>query len=226
MNNLLSLGSVVSHGPEPSLPLQEVPQLGADTTDKMHVLRSLKLTFSSRNFESLALSEIPVFLQEYAELRKAYLNVSKEEVFTDISPAEDLMNPPVSRIPQLLDEYKMMVQNMRKSYVCPTCHKSFTTRYSLNIHMSIHSNSKPYECPHPECGKFFRTKSALNTHINLTHTVAKDHVCPTCGKSYSKVWLLRQHELRHHMNHRYQCSKCDQSFTYPYQVWERCASDV
>ena len=148
MNNLLSLGSVVSHGPEPSLPLQEVPQLGADTTDKMHVLRSLKLTFSSRNFESLALSEIPVFLQEYAELRKAYLNVSKEEVFTDISPAEDLMNPPVSRLPQLLDPYVSQVLH----YTILTQHSHV---HSLEFKTVRMSTSRVWEVlPHQVCAQY------------------------------------------------------------------------
>ena len=190
-----------------------------DTVDKSHLLRNLKTTYTSRSFESLTLSEIPIFLCEYVELRKAYSLVNKDDSYLSLSAMEDPGNPPISQIPQLLEEYKLMVQNLKRSFVCPTCHKSFTTRYSLNSHISIHSDSKPYECPHADCGKCFRTKSALNTHISLTHSSVKEHVCSVCGKSYSKLWLLRQHELRHHVNHRYQCSKCEQSFAYPYQVY-------
>lgn len=192
--------------------------MSVDTVDKSHLLRNLKTTFTSRSFDSLTLSEIPVFLSEYSELRKAYSLVNKDDAFIALSVLDDPGNPPISHIPQLLEEYKLMVQNLKKSYICTTCHKSFTTRYSLNSHMAIHSDSKPYECPHSDCGKCFRTKSALNTHISLTHSSVKEHVCAVCGKSYSKLWLLRQHELRHHLNHRYQCSKCEQSFAYPYQV--------
>ena len=130
----------------------------------------------------------------------------------------DSSNPPISLLPQLLSEYKSMVENMKKTFVCTICNKSFTTRFSLKTHMVIHADLKPFECPYEGCNKCFRTKSTLNTHISLIHTVEKDYICSACGKAYSKPWLLKQHERRHHIVQRCQCKHCSKSFTYPYQV--------
>ena len=104
-------------------------------------------------------------------------------------PQEDISNLTLSQVPALLEEYKSLVVSMKKSFVCPTCNKTFSSRYSLNVHMNIHSESKPYVCTHTNCRKCFRTKSALNTHINLTHTEIKDNICTICGKAFAKAWL-------------------------------------
>lgn len=77
-----------------------------DTVDKSHLLRNLKTTYTSRSFESLTLSEIPIFLCEYVELRKAYSLVNKDDSYLSLSAMEDPGNPPISQIPQLLEEYQ------------------------------------------------------------------------------------------------------------------------
>lgn len=137
-----------------------------------------------------------------------------------MSAPEEIVNPQIAQIPMLLNDYKTIIQNLKKCFVCPTCNKGFTSRYSLNTHMAIHSDVRAFECPHANCGKSFRTKSSLNTHICLVHAEVKQNVCTICGKSFAKAWLLRQHMIRHSGNHRYTCSKCSRSFAYPYLVRE------
>ena len=137
-----------------------------------------------------------------------------------MSAPEEIVNPQIAQIPMLLNDYKTIIQNLKKCFVCPTCNKGFTSRYSLNTHMAIHSDVRAFECPHANCGKSFRTKSSLNTHISLVHAEVKQNVCTICGKSFAKAWLLRQHMIRHSGNHRYTCSKCSRSFAYAYLVRE------
>ena len=121
-----------------------------------------------------------------------------------MSAPEEIVNPQIAQIPMLLNDYKTIIQNLKKCF----------------IHMAIHSDVRAFECPHANCGKSFRTKSSLNTHISLVHAEVKQNVCTICGKSFAKAWLLRQHMIRHSGNHRYTCSKCSRSFAYPYLVRE------
>ena len=231
VGGILSIGPVVTHPSDSTIAIGEVSAIPVEAIDKSMLLKNLKLSFSTRTYESMTYSEIPVFLSELIELRKVYhasviltlfiFYQQKEGTFPSPPQLEEIGNPLLSQIPLLLEEYKNLVQNLRKCYQCPTCNKSFTTRFSLNTHVATHSDIKPYECPHAGCGKCFRTKSALSTHINITHAESKQHVCNICGKSFAKIWLLRQHQFRHNANHRYSCPRCNASFAYPYQVSRR-----
>lgn len=226
VGSLLTIGPVVTPPTEGPIVINDVQPLSVDAVDKSFLLKNLKLSFTNRTYHTLTYSEIPSLLSELTELRKAYHSTvlllplhddQKEDAFTN-TPPEEIINPLVSQLPELLEEYKSLVQNLKKCYECPTCNKAFTTRFSLTTHLTTHSDIKPFECPHTGCGKCFRTKSALSTHMNTTHAEAKQHICGLCGKSFAKLWLLRQHEVRHNANHRYSCPKCNLSFAYPYQV--------
>ena len=218
VNSILPIGAVVPAPGETTLSIEDLDPITPELSEKLNLLKDLKLSFEKREFDSLSLFEIPDFLKEYNELRKAFLAVNKDVDMISMTDLPDSSNPPISLIPQLLAEYKRMVENMKKTFICTICNKAFTTRFSLKTHMVIHTDLKPFECPYEGCNKCFRTKSTLNTHINLIHTLEKDYICSSCGKAYSKPWLLKQHERRHHTVQRCQCKQCSMTFTYPYQV--------
>jgi uncharacterized Zn-finger protein len=56
----------------------------------------------------------------------------------------------------------------------------------LEIHMRIHSDTRPYRCIVPECGKRFHTNGNLRKH-SFVHTGEKPHRCVICDKSFAQV---------------------------------------
>ena len=71
VSGILPIGSVVMHQGDSGVVMGETPPIPPERSDKPSVLKNLKLTFSTRTFESLTYVDIPVFLSEYSELRKA-----------------------------------------------------------------------------------------------------------------------------------------------------------
>ena len=70
---------------------------------------------------------------------------------------------------------------------------SFNTEFNeckfhsrLEIHMRIHSDTRPYRCTVPECGKKFHTNGNLRKH-SFVHTGEKPHRCGVCDKSFAQV---------------------------------------
>ncbi|GMR49865.1 hypothetical protein PMAYCL1PPCAC_20060, partial [Pristionchus mayeri] len=58
-----------------------------------------------------------------------------------------------------------------KSHLCSECGKKLSSKYALKIHMLVHSDKKPFKCPH--CDLFFRTKINRRYHIKTVHQETK-----------------------------------------------------
>ncbi|AET41659.1 uncharacterized protein Ecym_8389 [Eremothecium cymbalariae DBVPG len=54
--------------------------------------------------------------------------------------------------------------NISSEKTCPICYKTFTRKISVNIHMVVHTNLKPYACDYPGCKKKFNVKGNLQRH--------------------------------------------------------------
>ena len=48
-----------------------------------------------------------------------------------------------------------------------------------------------------QCPKEFTDDCRLRRHIREVHDQTKEHICATCGKSFTRADKLRQHELIH-----------------------------
>lgn len=126
---------------------------------------------------------------------------------------------------------------MKRSYVCPTCGKSFSQKNSYLQHANVHLGIKPFTCEicrkrfsyekslkehkfmHneekificPMCNKSFRQASGLAIHLKV-HKATKDYVCSMCGKGFSQKQALVRHERIHGGEKPYECGLCKRSF--------------
>ena len=59
---------------EDSISMGDVRSMAVDTVDKSFLSKNLKLSFLSRNYESITMNDIPILMQELSDLRKTYQN--------------------------------------------------------------------------------------------------------------------------------------------------------
>ena len=71
----------------------------------------------------------------------------------------------------------------------------FTDQISLQRHMEVHSDDRPYECP--VCKWRFKQVHNMKRHL-LTHSGAKPFSCDFCDKSYTDNYSLKQHVAKIH----------------------------
>ena len=115
VNSILPIGTVVPTTEEATLSIDDLNPVTPELSEKINLLKELKISYDKREYDSLSLSEVPDFLKEYNELRKAFLTVNKDVDMLSMTDLPDSSNPPLSLLPQLLTEYKYMVENMKKT---------------------------------------------------------------------------------------------------------------
>lgn len=93
--------------------------------------------------------------------------------------------------------------------ICDVCGKSYSSKYAMLQHRTLHTREKPHSCP--KCNKSFRLQSSLKNHM-FVHQDVKDYICDKCGKSFKIPQGLRMHQLRHHEKVDYKCDICNRKF--------------
>lgn len=85
------------------------------------------------------------------------------------------------------DEYELKPKRGKyipKRRTCEVCGQELSCTKSLNLHMRIHNDERPYKCD--LCDKTFRQKSGLTSHM-VTHSKAKPFPCPVSRNSVFSV---------------------------------------
>ena len=97
-----------------------------------------------------------------------------------------------------------------RPFQCETCGKSFTYEKSLKEHRYMHDNLRRFACK--TCGKAFRQYTCLIIH-QKTHKDTKDHICSSCGKGFTQKQSLIRHERIHTGDKPYTCGVCRKAFS-------------
>nr|XP_020655685.1 telomere zinc finger-associated protein isoform X2 [Pogona vitticeps] len=95
---------------------------------------------------------------------------------------------------------------------CPTCHKSFLSKYYLKVHNRKHTGEKPFECS--KCGKCYFRKENLLEHEarNCMNRSEQVFTCSICQEAFKRRMELRLHMVTHTGEMPYKCSSCVQQF--------------
>jgi len=77
---------------------------------------------------------------------------------------------------------------------CELCGLGFVRLYNKKTHLARHNpeRAKDHSCPEEDCNRQFERKADLDRHYKSVHAKLKDHMCPHCGKGFSRSDTLRR----------------------------------
>uniref|UniRef100_A0A672SAG5 Zinc finger and BTB domain-containing protein 48-like n=1 Tax=Sinocyclocheilus grahami TaxID=75366 RepID=A0A672SAG5_SINGR len=98
------------------------------------------------------------------------------------------------------------------SVKCPTCHKTFLSKYYLKVHNRRHTGEKPFECA--KCGKCYYRKENLLEHEARNCLIRAEVVfsCSKCTMTFKKRHELRLHTVTHTGEMPNKCTSCPEQF--------------
>ncbi|XP_071780773.2 uncharacterized protein LOC139931226 [Centroberyx gerrardi] len=104
------------------------------------------------------------------------------------------------------------IPRAKKSYKCPVCAGSFSSKKTVRRHVRTHSEDKSasYQCRF--CDRYFCHKSDLVVHTRI-HTGEKPYECQDCHKCFAQKGNLVVHIRKHTGEKPYRCGECGQCFT-------------
>ncbi|KAI4871768.1 hypothetical protein NFI96_010926 [Prochilodus magdalenae] len=104
-------------------------------------------------------------------------------------------------------------KDLKKGSVqCPTCHKTFLSKYYLKVHNRRHTGEKPFKCA--KCGKCYYRKENLQEHEarNCLSRIEVVFSCSRCPMTFKKRQELRLHMVTHTGEMPNKCTSCSEQF--------------
>ncbi|XP_078355466.1 putative histone-lysine N-methyltransferase PRDM6 [Oculina patagonica] len=96
------------------------------------------------------------------------------------------------------------------SWRCQQCHKTFTQRVALQMHVCPCQPNKPFQCG--QCSNTFTNSSDLRAHV-VSHTTERPFKCGFCSRTFVGATTLNNH-VRTHMGEKpFSCEKCGMTFS-------------
>ncbi|KAK9873754.1 hypothetical protein WA026_002109 [Henosepilachna vigintioctopunctata] len=98
------------------------------------------------------------------------------------------------------------VEGLAPKFSCPKCEREFFHRSKLIIHLRKHTDDKhSLSCQY--CDKSFQSPYNYYKHcITVAHEKCSPevsvYICESCGGQFRKKYLLQQHKVRMHKNHK------------------------
>ncbi|XP_023847399.1 telomere zinc finger-associated protein isoform X1 [Salvelinus sp. IW2-2015] len=100
------------------------------------------------------------------------------------------------------------------SVQCPTCNKTFLSKYYLKVHNRCHTGEKPFPCS--KCGRRYYRKENLMDHqarnCNCGEKIKAVHNCLQCHMSFDRLGDLRLHTVSHTGEMPNKCTSCSEQF--------------
>ncbi|TDH10166.1 hypothetical protein EPR50_G00072070 [Perca flavescens] len=98
----------------------------------------------------------------------------------------------------------------KDSVKCPSCDKSFKSKYYLKVHNRRHTGERPFGCL--KCGKRYFRKENLLLHEIRDCAKVQTYTCVTCSSTFKGKEELRLHVISHTGNMPHKCSTCPEQF--------------
>ena len=109
--------------------------------------------------------------------------------------------PRKSEMKELNSEHEKLIESIEDpdgniTYKCKECGIVFDKKWSMNVHIRVHTGERPYVCEVPECGANFARPQNLWRH-HKTHSQEKPHSCPICSKAFCERKDMMNHIVVH-----------------------------
>ena len=103
-------------------------------------------------------------------------------------------------------------------FTCSVCNRSFSNRYYLDKHRSIHMKMSIHSSD--ICNKDLTEEVSLKARETTSHIDGKLYECSVCKRKFTKKSNLNRHFLIHTGERRFECTTCNRKFRLKHHLFK------